>query len=48
MKKIQKIESLLEVQTLGRFKIQRQSLGKVHESVKKKKNMKQCIIEKET
>ena len=46
MKKIQKIESLLEVQTLGRFKIQRQSLGKVHESVKKKKKRSSASLKK--
>jgi len=36
MKKNQKSESLLEVQTLGSFKIQRQRLGKFQELEKKK------------
>lgn len=38
MKKNQKSESLLEVQTLGSFKIQRQRLGKFQELEKKKSN----------
>lgn len=38
MKKNQKSESLLEVQTLGSFKIQRQRLGKFQELEKKKKS----------